>query len=93
MLQDRQYYAARAVEERRVAMASVSPQARAIHLDLATRYEVLVQAAGDRLPSGALGEQVPPISRISKEDAASTAGILAAQFVLQSDGVRAAKAP
>jgi hypothetical protein len=52
MLENRYYHAARAAEERRIAIASVSLQARAIHLELAARYEMLVQADGDRLPSG-----------------------------------------
>jgi hypothetical protein len=38
----RYYYAARAAEERRTAMASEVLQARAIHLELAARYDALV---------------------------------------------------
>lgn len=51
------YYAARSVEERRLAMASADPKVRAIHLELAERYAVLAevtdptpeQAGDDRL--------------------------------------------
>jgi hypothetical protein len=39
------YYSARAIEERRLAMASTDPKVRAIHLQMANRYDVL--AAGD----------------------------------------------
>ena len=45
------YYAARAVEERRLAMAATDENARAIHLELAVEYERL---AGS-------GEAPPPI--------------------------------
>ena len=44
------YYAARAVEERRLAMASADQNVRAIHLEMAEKY--------DRLASGGdAGEQ------------------------------------
>jgi hypothetical protein len=60
MLNDRYYHAARAAEERRVAMASSVLKARAIHLELANRYDALVegeplaqvQAAEDLLKAG-----------------------------------------
>ena len=47
MLHDRYYYAARAAEDRRTAMASSVLKARMIHFDLATRYDALV--GGNRL--------------------------------------------
>jgi hypothetical protein len=49
MLSEMFYYAARAAEERRIAMASSSLTVRAIHLELASRYEALVNANDDRL--------------------------------------------
>jgi hypothetical protein len=44
--QNPDYYAARAVEERRLAMASNDPKVRAIHLEMADRYAELAQAGG-----------------------------------------------
>lgn len=35
------YFAARAIEERRLAMASSDPQVRAVHLEMAARYAAL----------------------------------------------------
>ena len=35
------YYAARAVEERRLAMAAADPNARAVHLEMAEKYAQL----------------------------------------------------
>jgi hypothetical protein len=46
---DHYYYAARVAEERQLAMASASLTIRAIHLELAARYEALVRANADRL--------------------------------------------
>lgn len=40
------YYAARAVEERRLAMASADPKVRAVHLELAEKYNQLVEFSG-----------------------------------------------
>jgi hypothetical protein len=48
MLHNRYYYAARAEEERRIALASRVLKARLIHLKLATRYDAL--AEGNRAP-------------------------------------------
>jgi hypothetical protein len=38
------YYAARAVEERRLAMSAKDSNARAAHLELAEKYEQLAQS-------------------------------------------------
>lgn len=38
------YYAARAVEERRLAMAAKDANARAVHLDMAARYASMAGA-------------------------------------------------
>ena len=38
MSQDHSYFAARAVEERRLAMTASDPSVRRVHLDLAARY-------------------------------------------------------
>jgi len=43
---DSAYHAARAAEERRLAMAAGDPNVRAIHLEMAVKYEQLAQAAG-----------------------------------------------
>lgn len=40
------YYAARAVEERRLAMAAGNPKARAIHLEMAEKYAELAESGG-----------------------------------------------
>lgn len=48
MVQDRHYHAARAAEERRLAMASKDLHVRAVHLELAARYDELVKAELDR---------------------------------------------
>jgi hypothetical protein len=48
MLHDRYYCAARAAEERDLAIASVSLKVRAIHLDMAARYDARVEADADR---------------------------------------------
>jgi hypothetical protein len=42
--QDSSYYAARAIEERRLAMASTDAKVRAIHLEMASKYEALAGA-------------------------------------------------
>jgi hypothetical protein len=44
------YYAARAVEERRLAMASGDPAVRAIHLEMAERYDELARSGGREPP-------------------------------------------
>ena len=44
MLHDRYYHAARAAEERHIALGASNLKARAIHLDLADRYDSLVEA-------------------------------------------------
>jgi hypothetical protein len=43
MINERYYHAARAAEERRIAMASVDLKVRAIHVELADRYDALVK--------------------------------------------------
>lgn len=44
MSSNHSYYVARAVEERRLAMASADRRARAIHLEMAAKYEELAGA-------------------------------------------------
>lgn len=51
MSSDPSYYAARATEERRLAMASSDPKVRRIHLDMAAKYAIL--AGADAIPGGA----------------------------------------
>ena len=41
MSQDPSYYAARAIEERRLAMASTNPGVRRVHLEMAAKYAAL----------------------------------------------------
>ena len=48
MSQDLPYYAARATEERRLAMAATDPRVRRIHLELAAEYAILAGAEADR---------------------------------------------
>ena len=43
-------YAARAIEERRLAMAAKDPNARAAHLELAEKYGVLAQSGAPEPP-------------------------------------------
>ncbi len=43
---NRDYYAARAVEERRQAMAAKEPTVRSIHLEMAERYDRLADGSG-----------------------------------------------
>jgi len=43
---DPAYYSERAAEERRLAMASKDPKVRAIHLELAERYDILARSGG-----------------------------------------------
>jgi len=50
------YFAARAVEERRLAMATTDARARAAHLELAERYAVLARS-GDYDQPEVIGEQ------------------------------------
>ena len=45
MSSDRPYYASRANQERRLAIASLHPNVRKVHLEMATRYAAL--AGGD----------------------------------------------
>ncbi len=58
MNDDRYYHAARAAEERRIAMASAVLKARAVHLELAERYDALVDG---RRPA-----QVPSADELRK---------------------------
>ena len=53
MTSDSSYFARRADEERRLAMASPDPKVRRIHLEMAARYAV---AAG---PDALLEDEVP----------------------------------
>ena len=41
MSDNKQYFAARAIEERRLAMASGDHKVRAVHLEMAARYDEL----------------------------------------------------
>lgn len=41
---ERSYFATRATEERRLAMASADPKVRRIHLEMAAKYAVLAGA-------------------------------------------------
>lgn len=41
MSQDPAYYAARATEERRLAMAATDPRVRRVHLEMAAEYAIL----------------------------------------------------
>ena len=47
MLHDRYYHAARSTEERLLAITSPNVRARAIHLEMAVRYDALVEAKAD----------------------------------------------
>ena len=49
------YYAARAVEERRLAMASKDPKVRQIHLELADKYAEMAKSGG-RDPKPVIGD-------------------------------------
>ncbi|HEX2803395.1 MAG TPA: hypothetical protein VHN55_05360 [Sphingomicrobium sp.] len=53
---DSDYYAARAIEERRLAMASADPKVRAIHLSMAEKYAELAKTGGQE-PAQVIGEQ------------------------------------
>ena len=48
---DPSYYAARATEERRLAMASVDTKVRRIHLEMAAKYAALVGDHPNELPT------------------------------------------
>jgi hypothetical protein len=48
MLPDCYYDAARAAEERSLAIVSASQEVRAIHLDMAARYQARVEANAER---------------------------------------------
>lgn len=43
MSDNKQYFAARAIEERRLAMASGDHKVRTVHLEMAARYDELSQ--------------------------------------------------
>ena len=51
MLHNRYYYAARAAEQRSHANASINPKVRAIHLDMAARYDALIEANTEGSPA------------------------------------------
>lgn len=46
---DTEYYRSRAETERQLADAADSPNARAVHADLAQRYEALIENASPEL--------------------------------------------
>lgn len=46
---DPSYYAARAIEERRLAMAAADPKVRRVHLELAAKYAELAGGGGQIL--------------------------------------------
>ena len=54
MSPDPSYYAARATEERRLAMASTDSKVRRIHLEMAAKYASL--AGADAVPTS----EIPP---------------------------------
>ena len=54
--QNPDYYAARAVEERRLAMTAKDSTVRAIHLELAERYAILARSRDLEVPQ-LIGEQ------------------------------------
>jgi hypothetical protein len=70
VLHDRYYYAARATEERQIAMGSVVLKARMIHLELATRYDAL--AGGKRLAQALVAAEPLPDGGKRPEPAASS---------------------
>lgn len=45
------YFAARAIEERRIAMSSADPKVRAIHLEMAAKYALLAGANPEEAPA------------------------------------------
>ena len=57
MSHDPSYYAARAVEERRLAMASADAKVRAIHLEMALKYDALAGENGAAAPPVFTDEQ------------------------------------
>jgi hypothetical protein len=54
---DPDYYVARAVEERRLAMAAKDAKVRAIRLELAERYDILARSGGLEPPHALSEEQ------------------------------------
>ena len=44
------YFAARAIDERRMAMASADPHVRAIHLEMAERYDAFARGEDTTKP-------------------------------------------
>lgn len=70
MLHDRYYDAARAAEERSLAMASVSLKVRAIHLDLAARYDARVEA------NTTAGLPPSPSTRVKRSQSAPEEGLV-----------------
>lgn len=56
MSQDHAYYAARATQERRLAMAATNPAARRAHLELAAEYARLA-GTNPALPEQAPGDE------------------------------------
>jgi len=57
VLYDRYYDAARAAEERRLAMASINLKVRAIHLEMAARYGDRAEANMGRWPAADVAEE------------------------------------
>jgi hypothetical protein len=54
---DRYYCAARASEERNLAIASTNPKVREVHLDMMARYEALIRANDQPLQGTTLHAQ------------------------------------
>ena len=54
-----EYFAARAIEERRMAMASTDEHVRSVHLEMAERYAQLAEGIGSplKLVVGGLEDQ------------------------------------
>jgi hypothetical protein len=57
MSQDPSYYVARAIEERRLAMAATDPVVRRIHLELAAEYALRAGTNDDASEQAQEGEQ------------------------------------
>ncbi len=66
-LKNTTYYVARANEERRLAMASPNPKVRAVHLEMAVRYGVLMDADPERVSEIELAASVQQHFRVLAE--------------------------
>lgn len=56
MSSDQSYFAARATQERRLAMAATDPTVRRVHLELAAEYALRAGANPNVAPEGASDE-------------------------------------